>query len=89
MKHILLILCLLIYAANAQVGIGTTSPDASSRLDVVSTTKGMLVPRMTSAQKSAISSPASGLLVYQTDGTAGFYYYNGSAWVILTNQWLV
>jgi BclB C-terminal domain-containing protein len=65
----------------AQVGIGTLLPNASSQLEVVSTTKGMLIPRMTEAQKNAISSPATGLLVYQTNNTAGFWYYDGSAWV--------
>ena len=64
----------------AQVGIGTTTPDASSALDITSTTKGLLIPRMTETQRDAISSPATGLMIYQTDGTAGFYYYNGSSW---------
>ena len=41
---------------------------------------------MTAAQRTAISSPATGLIVYQTDGTAGFYYYNGSAWVSLNSS---
>ena len=43
--------------------------------------KGMLIPRMTSTQRDAITSPATGLLVYQTDNTPGFYHYNGSSWV--------
>ena len=64
----------------AQVGIGTTTPDASSALDITSTTKGLLIPRMTETQRDAISSPANGLMIYQTDGTVGFYYYNGSSW---------
>ena len=71
--------------SNAQVGVGTTTPDASSVLEVQSNTQGMLTPRMTSAQRAAISTPATGLIVYQTDGTAGFYYYTGSAWVVLIN----
>jgi Protein of unknown function (DUF1566) len=64
------------------VGINSTGndADASAMLDVSSTTKGFLPPRMTEAQKNAISTPATGLLVYQTDGTSGLYYYNGSAW---------
>lgn len=67
------------------VGIGTTSPTASALLDVSSTTKGLLTPRMTQAQRNAIPSPAPGLLVFQTDGTAGFYYYyNG--WKVLVNN---
>jgi hypothetical protein len=71
---------------NAQVGIGTASPDATAQLDITSTTKGVLLPRMSAVQRSAISSPAAGLLVYQTDGTNGFYYYDGSAWALLTNN---
>ena len=70
---------------HAQVGVGTTTPDASSILEVQSTTQGMLTPRMTSTQRVAINSPANGLIVYQTDGIAGFYYYTGSAWVVLLN----
>ena len=64
----------------AQVGVGTTTPDASSALDITSTTKGLLIPRMTETQRDAISPAATGLMIYQTDGTAGFYYYNGSSW---------
>ncbi|RTY95930.1 tail fiber domain-containing protein [Flavobacterium sp. GT3R68] len=79
-----LLLCALVFTLTtssfSQVGIGTTTPNASSILDITSTTAGLLTPRMTTAQKSAIASPATGLLIYQTDGTAGFYYYNGSAW---------
>jgi hypothetical protein len=70
---------------HAQVGVGTTTPDASSILEVQSTTQGMLTPRMTSAQRVAINAPATGLIVYQTDGIAGFYYYTGGAWVLLIN----
>jgi hypothetical protein len=80
-------LCLFLTSAMAQnnVGIGTTTPSASAALDVQSTTQGMLVPRMTAAQRTAIASPATGLLVYQTDGTAGFYFYNG-AWTSLSDN---
>ena len=70
---------------NSQVGVGTTSPDASSVLEVQSTTQGMLTPRMISSQRTSISTPATGLIVYQTDGIAGFYYYTGSTWVVLIN----
>ena len=76
----LLAAVLLTAITSAQVGVGTTTPDASSALDITSTTKGLLIPRMTETQRDAISSPATGLMIYQTDGTAGFYYYNGSSW---------
>src|ERR1700761_838157 len=63
-----------------------TTGNASSVLDVKSVLKGFLAPRMTQAQRIAIATPADGLLVYQTDATKGFYYYNGTttAWVLLT-----
>ena len=65
------------------VGINGTGalPDGSAMLDVSSTTKGFLTPRMTLTERNAIASPATGLLIYQTDNTPGFYYYNGTAWV--------
>ena len=50
--------------------------NASAIMDVSSTSQGMLIPRMTAAQRTAIASPVNGLLVYQTDGTPGFYFYN-------------
>lgn len=70
-----------------QVGIGTVTPDASSVFDVTSTTKGMLTPRMTTAQRTSISSPADGLLVYDTD-VKSFYHYNvlTSLWVKISSQ---
>jgi hypothetical protein len=82
MKHFFTFLAAVVLTVTtyAQVGIGTTTPDASSALDITSTTKGLLIPRMTAAQRDAISSPATGLMIYQTDGTVGFYYYNGSSW---------
>ena len=69
----------------AQVGIGTTNPDASSMLDIKSTTKGMLIPRMTTAQKNAISSPANGLMVYDTD-MGKFNFFNNSSWTIVESN---
>ncbi len=65
----------------AQVGIGTVTPEASSQLDITATDKGILIPRMTEVQRDAISLPATSLLIYQTDNTSGYYYYNGSAWI--------
>jgi urease beta subunit len=74
-------------AANTgNVAITTTGavPNASSMLDLVSTTRGFLTPRMTQAQRLAIATPATGLLVYQTNLTTGFYYYDGTAWVYMS-----
>lgn len=69
------------------VGVNTTTPDASAMLDVVSTTSGMLVPRMTMAQRDAITLPATSLLIYQSDNTPGFYYNSGTpaapVWVMI------
>ncbi|MDP4867139.1 MAG: hypothetical protein NWR53_10815, partial [Crocinitomicaceae bacterium] len=70
-----------IFNNGSSVGMGTNSPDVSSKLDVSSTTQGFLMPRMTLAQRNLIASPATGLLIFQTDNTAGFYYYDGAAWV--------
>jgi hypothetical protein len=72
----LFILFLLISeASNAQVGIGTTNPEISSMLDIQSTDKGFLMPRLTTAERDAISSPATGLLIYNTT-TSIFNFYN-------------
>ena len=63
------------------VGIGTTTPHPSAALDVSSTQKGLLLPRLTQAQRDAISAPALGLTIYQTDNTPGLYLYSGTTWV--------
>jgi hypothetical protein len=63
----------------SQIGIGTTTPQASSILDVTSTTQGLLTPRMTTAQRTAISSPANGLMVYDTTLNSFEYYDSGTA----------
>jgi len=82
MKQIFTFLAAVLLTATtyAQVGLGTTTPDASSALDIPSITKGLLIPRMTKTQRDEISSPATGLMIYQIDVTVGFYYYNGSSW---------
>ncbi|MHA8084251.1 hypothetical protein U8695_01610 [Aquirufa antheringensis] len=76
---IILFLLLVSFCAFSQTGIGTTTPDASAKLEVSSTTKGLLTPRMTSAQRAVINLPANGLLVYQTDGVPGFYVNTGTS----------
>jgi trimeric autotransporter adhesin len=82
-KYFIFIILISCYFLNAQsVGIGTTSPSPSAILDVSSTTKGMLVPRMTSGQRTSMPSPTNGLMVYDTDSLS-FSYYNGSSWQFL------
>ena len=65
-KHLIIIAFFFISSINAQIGIGTNSPDASAVLDLSSTTKGLLMPRMTTLQQSDLVSPAVGLMVYNT-----------------------
>ncbi len=68
----------------AQVGIGTANPDNSAVLELKSTNRGFLIPRMTAVQRIAISAPAKGLMVFDNDST-GFFYFDGSAWKPLKN----
>ena len=65
---------------NAQVGIGTNSPDASAALDITSTDKGLLIPRMSTAQRTTITNPATSLMVFDTD-TNSYWSYVEDAWV--------
>lgn len=80
-----LILVMLALNLNAQIAINTTGalPVASSMLDITSTTSGLLIPRMTQAQRIVIAAPATSLIVYQTDAPTGYWYYNGTVWVRL------
>ncbi len=71
---------------NAQVGIGTSTPDNSAMLEISSTERGMLTPRMTVAQRNAILAPQTGLLIYQLDGLNGFYLFDGSNWTRLAQE---
>ncbi|MEI9946344.1 MAG: hypothetical protein WDN26_19250 [Chitinophagaceae bacterium] len=83
-QHLLLaFLVLATVNTHAQVAIGTPTPDASAQLDITSTTKGLLIPRMTAAQRTGIGTPADGLLVYQTDATKGLYIYINAAWTLM------
>ncbi|MBK8701220.1 MAG: tail fiber domain-containing protein [Saprospiraceae bacterium] len=72
-----LVLLMWLVPLSAQV---VTGGSGSSVLNLVSTTKGVLTPRMTQAERESISGPATGLLVYQTDQVSGFYFYGGSGW---------
>lgn len=78
-----------IFPSNGAAGIGTTSPDPSSLLEVKSTTKGVLFPRMTKAQRDALASPAQGLLIYQTNNSPGLYYYDGSWKAVSKKGWVL
>lgn len=73
--------------AQGNVGINNATPHAKSLLDLTSSDKGLLTPRMTAAQRTAMfpvpDATGRGMLVYQTDGSQGFYYYDGAAWQIL------
>ena len=66
--------------AQDNLGIGTLNPDPSAILEVQSTSKGVLLPRLTSAQKNGIPNPAQGLFIFDTD-TESFWYYDGVQWV--------
>src|SRR5689334_1371470 len=66
------------------VGIGTTSPDANAQLDITSTSKGMLIPRLTTTQRTAILNPTKGLIVYDSTSQL-IFYYDGGAWQGISN----
>jgi hypothetical protein len=74
----------VVVAQSAAITTDGSNAHASAMLDVKSTNKGMLVPRMTTAQRTSIVSPAKGLLVFDND-TGDFWFYNGTAWVSLTS----
>jgi hypothetical protein len=80
MKTIILTFALLFALSNviAQVGIGTNSPNSCAALEIKDTARGLLIPKMTMVQKNAIVNPVEGLMIYQTDSTKGFWYYNKS-----------
>lgn len=91
MKTLSLLIVAFLFSASVfsqSVGVNSdgSSPDNSAILDVKSTSKGMLVPRMTLSDRTAISSPANGLLIYQTDNTPGFYYNQGTG---ISPNWLL
>lgn len=65
----------------SQIGIGINPPDPSAILHVQDTSKGLLIPRMTAAQRTNIQNPAEGLMVYQTDNATGFWFYKSGQWI--------
>jgi hypothetical protein len=93
MRKIYFILLFIGFVATAQTGIGTTTPNASAKLEIAATDKGLLIPRMTKTQREAItlSSAANGLMVYQTDDLAGFYVNTSTtttvSWTRVNSNW--
>lgn len=73
------VISLITTKAISQVGIGNTNPDASSALDITSTTQGLLTPRMTTTERLAIVSPADGLLVYDITENS-FFHWDDTSW---------
>ncbi len=89
MKNVIIVICYILTCncLLSQVGIGTTTPDPSSSLHIESSNTGLLLPRVTEAQKNTINIPATGLLVYQTDNAFGFWYYSGTQWLPLKSNY--
>ncbi|PQA59942.1 BclA C-terminal domain-containing protein [Siphonobacter curvatus] len=85
MKHLFtfLFFCFTLYTSSAQVGIGTSTPDPAAALDITATDKGLLIPRVTRANRpgsAGMVAPTPGLMIYQTDSDPGFYVYDGTSW---------
>jgi hypothetical protein len=79
---ITLMLLMFVHSVVGQgVGIGTTQPHSSAALEIKDNAKGILIPRMTMAQRMLIPSPAEGLMVYQSDSTKGYWFFDGSQWL--------
>jgi len=91
MNRFFFLVAILIASTTLQaqnVGINTTgaAPNNSAMLDIASTTSGVLIPRMLDSERLAIAAPATGLLVYQTNANAGYWYFNGTIWVNLCSN---
>jgi len=90
MLFIAVLLCAITSSAQSVIiNENGGTPDASAILELEATDKGILIPRMTATNRLAISSPAQALMVFQTDGLVGFYYYNGSAWDTLVGNTII
>ncbi|MDX1478982.1 MAG: tail fiber domain-containing protein, partial [Saprospiraceae bacterium] len=76
----------LFIPSQVRMGGNAGQPDSTAILHLFSTDKGLLIPRMSSVARNNIAGPATGLLVFQTDGLPGFWFYGGSAWKRLTEQ---
>jgi hypothetical protein len=71
------------YINKGSLYIGATSGDTSAKVQIDSTTQGFLPPRMTNAERTAITSPAVGFMVYCTDATEGLYIYKSGGWTFI------
>jgi len=103
MKKVYFTLLFIGFLANAQTGIGTTTPNASAKLEVMATDKGFLPPRVALTASNVFSpivgtsANATGLLVYNTNsaGSApnnvvpGYYYWNGTAWIQISGGLII
>ena len=74
------------FSQTVSISKNAIAADTTAMLDISSTEKGLLIPRMTAQQKNGIVNPATGLLIYQTDGDPSFYYFNGNGWFLLVNN---
>lgn len=83
--YILLLLAMHLPSLGQNIGIGATNPHASAALEIRATNRGLLIPRMTTAQRNAIASPANGLMVYDTD-QASIWIKQAGQWVELENS---
>jgi hypothetical protein len=85
MKHLIIVILVFLLPISifAQTGIGTTAPHASAQLEVSSTSKGFLPPRITKQQRDLITVPVAGLVVWCSDCASDgeLQVYNGSAWI--------
>ncbi|MDT0556321.1 hypothetical protein [Patiriisocius hiemis] len=86
MKKAFLVIIFVSQIAFCQVGIGTITPDGSAALDISSSNSGLLIPRMTESERTAIADPANGLLIYQTNNGVGYWYYKINTWTFLSKE---
>lgn len=86
-----LFIIVFVFVKAQNVGIGTTSPHGTAQLEINANNKGILIPRMASSDRIGITLPALGLMVYQTNGEEGFYYFDGFIWQMIGkggNNWV-
>ncbi|GAB3688223.1 hypothetical protein GCM10027592_02820 [Spirosoma flavus] len=85
-KLLSIVFLLFTLTSYAQVGVGTQTPAASAMLDVTSTERGLLPPRMSAQQRTNIQNPVEGLMVYQSDAPTGYYLYKAGSWKRLMDE---